>query len=212
MIHGLYAITPDSWGSQRLLDGVEAAVEGGASVLQYRRKAIAISERRKEAAAIREICRPRGVPLIVNDDPTLAAEVHADGVHLGRDDGSVAAARAVLGGTSMIGVSCYDDLERAQRAFHEGADYVAFGSFFPSAVKPHAVRPPVSLLSAARDRIALPRVAIGGITVHNAALLIEEGADAVAVISDLFDAQDIRARAELFSSLFRATQPFIEVP
>lgn len=212
MIRGLYAITPDSWDGQRLLDGVEAVVQGGASVLQYRRKSIGISERRKEAAAIREICRRRGVPLIVNDDPALAAEVNADGVHLGRDDGSVAAARAILGGASMIGVSCYDDLARAERAFQEGADYVAFGSFFPSAVKPHAVRPPVALLSAARDRISIPRVAIGGITVHNAALLIEAGADAVAVISDLFDAQDIRARAELFSSLFRTTQPFIEVP
>lgn len=212
MIRGLYAITPDSWDGQRLLDGVEAVVQGGASVLQYRRKSIGISERRKEAAAIREICRRRGVPLIVNDDPALAAEVNADGVHLGRDDGSVAAARAILGGASMIGVSCYDDLARAERAFQEGADYVAFGSFFPSAVKPHAVRPPVALLSAARDCISIPRVAIGGITVHNASLLIEAGADAVAVISDLFDAQDIRARAELFSSLFRTTQPFIEVP
>jgi thiamine-phosphate pyrophosphorylase len=140
------------------------------------------------------------VPLIVNDDIELARIVGADGVHLGRDDASIDAARAVLGAGALIGVSCYDDLSRALTAERAGASYVAFGSFFASEVKPGAVRAPIDLLRRARMALALPIVAIGGITADNAAQLVASGADAVAVISALFHAADSRAAAHAFAA------------
>lgn len=205
MIRGLYAITPDSLGREALYDRVRDALGGGAQVLQFRRKDTAPTEAVAEARLLADLCRAAGRVFIINDDPVLAAECGAHGVHLGRDDGGVAAARRIMGGGFLVGVSCYDDLDRARRAADDGADYVAFGSFFPSRVKPGAVRPPVDLLTRAKAAVALPVVAIGGITTQNAGTLIEAGADAVAVISDLFEAGDVRARAERFARLFAAT-------
>ena len=203
MIHGLYAITPEAAEHARLVEQVAAALHGGASVLQYRRKKAPAADALREAAELRSICRQHAAVFIVNDDARLAAAVGADGVHLGRDDGRVADARRFLGAGAIVGVSCYDDLSRAQAARAEGADYVAFGSFFPSSVKPRAVRPAISLLREARLRLDVPVVAIGGITVDNAGALIAAGADAVAVISDLFDAADVRDRAAAFGRLFK---------
>lgn len=203
MIHGLYAITPEAAGPARLAQQVAAALQGGASVLQYRRKRAGQAAALREAAELLSLCRSHGALFIVNDDTRLAAAVGADGVHLGRDDGGVADARRLLGAGAIVGVSCYDDLPRAQTARAEGADYVAFGSFHPSPVKPHAARATLGLLQDARLRLDLPIVAIGGITVDNAPALIEAGADAVAVISDLFDAPDVRARAAAFRRLFQ---------
>lgn len=203
MIHGLYAITPEASASARLVQQVAAALQGGASVLQYRRKNADRATAELEAAELLSLCRRHGAVFIINDDPRLAAVVGADGVHLGRDDGGVADARRLLGSGAIVGVSCYDDLSRAQAARAEGADYVAFGSFFPSSVKPRAARPAIGLLREARLRLDVPIVAIGGITVDNAGILIEAGADAVAVISDLFDASDVRDRAAAFGRLFK---------
>ncbi len=205
MIRGLYAITPDSLGREALRERVREALGGGAQVLQFRRKDTAPTEAVAEARLLADLCRAAGRVFIVNDDPVLAAECGAHGVHLGRDDAGVAAARRIMGDGFLVGVSCYDDLDRARRAAGDGADYVAFGSFFPSRVKPGAVRPPVDLLTRAKAAVALPVVAIGGITTQNAGTLIEAGADAVAVISDLFEAGDVRARAERFARLFAAT-------
>jgi thiamine-phosphate pyrophosphorylase len=205
LVRGLYAITPDELSSDSLIAGVADAVEGGARLVQYRRKHAAGSARLVEAKAIAEICRARGALFIVNDDPWFAAEVGADGVHLGRDDGPVAAARAILGERSVVGVSCYDRLDLAVAAERSGADYVAFGSFFPSSVKPGAVRPPVRLLIEARAALSCPIVAIGGITLDRAAELVTAGADALAVISDIFQAGDVSARACAYARLFGPT-------
>lgn len=208
---GLYLVTPDDLHPDSLLLRTAAALRGGARILQYRRKATPEAARSSEAGHLAELCRAHGALFIVNDDARLAAAVGADGVHLGRDDGTVAAARAVMGPAAWIGVSCYDSLERAHRAMAEGADYVAFGSFFASSVKPDAVRPPMSLLGRARAALGLPVVAIGGITAERADALIEAGADALAVITDVYGAAATEARAAQYAASFarhsRADQP-----
>ena len=174
---------------------------GGARVLQYRNKVADAALRLEQARALRELTHEFSVPLIINDDAMLARQVDADGVHLGGEDGSVAAARAVLGSGKLIGVSCYNRLALAHEAVRQGADYVAFGSFFASTVKPDAVSASPDLLRQARREIAVPLVAIGGITVHNGAQLLEAGADALAVISAVFSAADIQDAARQFSNL-----------
>ncbi|GAB3787635.1 thiamine phosphate synthase [Dyella agri] len=196
---GLYAITDGP--RDDLSDVVAQALAGGARVVQYRDKTADAARRHAEANALKQLCDARAVPLIINDDVALAAAVGAAGVHLGRDDGDVAAARAVLGAGAIVGVSCYDSLDRARAAAAAGASYVAFGAFFPSPTKPHAVRASLDLLrqSAALD---LPRVAIGGITPDNAPSLVEAGADFIAVISAVFGATDVRAAAQRFARLY----------
>ncbi len=202
MVRGLYAITPDESDTAELLRKVRLALLGGVRVLQYRNKTADTVLRLKQAEALRELTRGFAVPLIVNDDAALAQQVAADGVHLGGADGSVAEARALLGSGKLIGVSCYNRLVLAHDAVSLGADYVAFGSFFSSTVKPDAVVATPDLLRQARRELAVPLVAIGGITVKNGAQLLEAGADALAVISALFDAVDIEAAARDFSKLF----------
>ena len=199
---GVYAITPDSLDTQSLLTMSEAALMGGVAVMQYREKTGDVALRHEQASELLVLCRQHGVPFIVNDDLRLADLVGADGVHLGRDDSSIREARIVLGPDKIIGVSCYQDLERARESQRLGADYVAFGSFFPSPTKPHASLADVSVLSKARREITLPIVAIGGITVDNAGALIDAGADAIAVISALFDAPDVEAAARQLNALF----------
>jgi thiamine-phosphate pyrophosphorylase len=193
-LRGLYAITPEG---PRMLLRVREALEGGVALLQYRRKPRADAEEARQLAAL---ARQHGVPFIVNDDLELALAVDADGVHLGRDDGDLPAARRALPG-KLLGASCYDRLELAQRAVRAGADYVAFGSVFPSATKPGAVRAPLELLGAGRA-LGVPVCAIGGISLQNAPQAIAAGAALLAVISDLFDARDIRARARDYGRLF----------
>lgn len=197
---GLYAITPEDLGGSALIEAAGQVLAGGAVCLQYRAKGAFDAS---VARALAALCRRHGARFIVNDTPALALDVGADGVHLGRDDGSVAAARALLGPDRIIGVSCYADLERARRLSAEGADYLAFGSLFASPTKPEAVSCPLAVLGEAR-KFGLPVVAIGGITLENAHLAIEAGADMVAVISDLFDAPDRRARSDAFRALFDA--------
>lgn len=201
VLSGLYAITPDTTDTPWLLGRVEQALRGGARVLQYRAKTAGAALRATQAPALRALAREHAALFVVNDDVLLARACGADGVHLGRDDGDLAQARAVLGAGVLLGVSCYDSLERARAGAAAGADYLAFGSFFASSVKPGAVRPAPGILSAARA-LGLPRVAIGGITPDNAAPLIEAGADAVAVISALFAVDDTRAAAARFAQLF----------
>lgn len=196
-LRGLYAITPELADAGRLRRQVAQALEGGIAALQYRRKKTSSSS---EARVLADLCRALGVPFIVNDDVEIAATVGADGVHLGSDDGNIAAARARLKG-KILGVSCYDSLERARAAVAAGADYVAFGSVFASPTKPAAVRAPLALFSEART-LGVPLVAIGGITLDNAPQLLAAGADALAVISDLFEASDVAARARAYGKLF----------
>lgn len=204
---GLYAITPDGLGTAELLRRVELALLGGARLVQYRNKPADAALRREQAATLAALCHAHGAHLIVNDDLRLALEAGADGVHLGREDGDLAAARAALGLGKLLGVSCYDDMERAREARRIGADYIAFGSFFASPTKPAAVRAALTLPAAAKAELGLPVCAIGGITLQNAPQLINAGADLLAVITDLFEAPDIRARAAAYTSLFSERVP-----
>lgn len=201
-VSGLYAVTPDVADTPGLLATVEAALAGGARLLQYRNKSASSALRLAQARALLALCRGFQVPLIINDHLDLALAVNADGLHLGAEDGSLAATRKRLGPARILGVSCYDQLERALEAERLGADYVAFGSFFPSSVKPGAVRAPLALLRDAKRRLSVPVVAIGGITLDNAPQLIAGGADGVAVVSALFGADDVRLAARRFSALF----------
>jgi len=201
-IHGLYAITPDLPDTVELVRRVRLALQGGARVLQYRNKTADAKLKLAQAQALLQLAREFKTTFIVNDDAQLAVQVNADGVHLGGEDGSVAAARALLGNSGIIGVSCYNRLSLAHEAVRQGADYVAFGAFFASSVKPGAVQADVALLRSARKELNVPIVPIGGITQQNAATLIDAGADAAAVISALFDAPDIEVAAREFSTLF----------
>ncbi|HWI14500.1 MAG TPA: thiamine phosphate synthase [Burkholderiales bacterium] len=201
-IAGLYAITPDLADTDLLCRKARAALAGGATVLQYRNKSAAPALRREQAERLHALCREHGVPFVVNDDIDLAIALGADGVHLGRDDGPARAARERIGASMLLGISCYDSLARADAAIAEGADHVAFGSAFPSRVKPNAVRASAALFAEARARYRAPIVAIGGITLDNAPALIAAGVDAVAVISALFDAPDIEQAASSFTALF----------
>jgi thiamine-phosphate pyrophosphorylase len=200
-IKGLYAITPDELDTSVLLSKVRAALRGGAEVLQYRNKLADAALRSTQAQALRILTREYGVTYIINDDANLALQVDADGVHLGGEDGSVAAARALLGADKLIGVSCYNRPSLAQQAELDGADYIAFGAFFTSSVKPEAVVASVGMLYQARLETQLPIVAIGGITVENGEQLLQAGADALAVISAVFSAADIEQTARQFSVL-----------
>lgn len=197
MLRGLYAITPEALDPDDLRRRVGAALDGGIAMLQYRRKARATLGEARELA---RMCRSRGARFIVNDDVELALACGADGVHLGRDDGALAAARARLPGL-LLGASCYDDPGAARAAVAAGADYVAFGSVFASPTKPHAVRAPLTLFHEAKA-LGVPVAAIGGITLENAPTVVQAGADLLAVISDLFDTDDIAGRARAYGKLF----------
>ncbi|MFN0164725.1 MAG: thiamine phosphate synthase [Burkholderiales bacterium] len=202
-IAGLYAITPDWGDTARLILAVRQAIAGGARIVQYRNKTADGALRLEQALALSAVCARDGATFIVNDHVDLALAVDADGVHLGATDGDLAAARQRLGRGKRIGASCYDSMDLARTALAAGADHVAFGSAFASSTKPAAVRAPHSLYAAA-GVLDVPVVAIGGINHANAAQVIAAGAHAIAVISDLFDAPDIRARARQFSTLFRS--------
>lgn len=200
---GLYVITDAQLcGGERLYSCVASALEGGARTVQYRDKGDDRTRRLQEARALARLCRERGVVLVVNDDVYLARAAGADGVHLGEHDATIAEARAVLGQDALIGVSCYDLLTRAERAGEDGADYVAFGSFFASSTKPSARHATLDLLARARERLTLPIVAIGGITPGNGRALVEAGAHALAVVSGVFAAHDVSAAARRYAQLY----------
>jgi thiamine-phosphate pyrophosphorylase len=200
-MRGLYVLTdPDLIPDSELADRVEQAVAGGAAAVQYRDKRPGYRGHLDRAGELRVLTRRLGALLIINDDPQLAVEVEADGVHLGRDDADIESARGIIG-RRIIGVSCYDDFDLALDAQVRGADYVAFGSFHPSPTKPGAVAASPDLLRRAKRELRIPVVAIGGITPENGAALIGAGADALAVISAVFAADDPRQAAERFKAM-----------
>lgn len=199
---GLYALTPDLDDTRLLVARADDALAGGASAIQYRNKTAAPSLALEQALALRARCTAHAAIFIVNDDVELAQTVGADGVHIGRDDAALALARSRLGAAAIIGATCYDSIERAEAAVAAGANYIAFGSFFSSAVKPDAVRANVSVLTEAKARWRVPIVAIGGITAANAAPLIAAGADSLAVISAVFEAPDVQRAARAIAGLF----------
>ncbi len=196
---GVYVITDGP--RDDLVAAVRAALAGGARLVQYRDKGTDTDRRRREAAELVALCRSHRVPLIVNDDIELAASAGAAGVHLGAGDASIGDARARLGADAIIGVSCYGSIERARQRAAEGADYLAFGAFFPSPTKPAAPRARTGVLGEARA-LGVPVVAIGGITADNARLLVDAGADYLAVISAVFGADDIESATRRLASLF----------
>lgn len=205
-VRGLYLITPDETDTARLLARTTPLLAAGATWLQYRNKTAGGALKHEQALALQELCLQAGVPLIVNDDVRLARAVGAAGVHLGEDDGDIAAARALLGEHAIIGASCYDQLELARSAVAAGADYIAFGAFFPTRSKAGARHASVDLLAAAAP-LGVPRVAIGGITPDNARPLVAAGADLVAVIAGVFDAPDPVAAVHGYLRCFQSPKP-----
>jgi len=203
VIKGLYVLTPDSLHTEALLASVRLACVAGINVLQYRNKIADASLRLVQAQALRDVTTEYGVIFIVNDDAQLAASVKADGVHLGATDGSIEHARALLGKDKLLGVSCYNQLQLARDAVQAGADYVAFGAFYSSSVKPEAAVATLDLLREARAEIHVPIVAIGGIDASNGANLVAAGANALAVISAIFDAMDIQLAVKDLNRLFK---------
>ncbi len=201
---GLYALTDAQLiPATTFIERVELALRGGVNVLQYRDKSADGQKRLQQARSLKVLCQTYAVPLIINDDVQLARQIHADGVHLGKDDGQLAEARAVLGKQAIIGVSCYNQLTRAQQAQAQGADYVAFGSFYRSSTKPQALAASMDLLVRAKDCIHVPIVAIGGIEVHNAPFLLDAGADFLAVVSGIFAQTNVQAAAASYQALFK---------
>jgi thiamine-phosphate pyrophosphorylase len=203
---GVYALTPDDNLLPRLTALVESALKGGVKWVQYRNKIAPKPLRRAQANELLRLCRAHGAKLIINDDVWLAVEIGADGAHLGRTDlpgGNFKTARDALGPKRILGVSCYDDLARAEVAAEAGADYLAVGSVFASASKPDATSASLETVVEAKRRFKVPVCAIGGITVKNAPQVLAAGADMLAVLSDLFDAMDIQKQAEKFQKLFK---------
>ena len=200
---GLYLITPDETDTAHLLARTAPLLAEGVAWLQYRNKTAGDALRHEQASALQSLCATAGVPLIINDDVHLAKSIGAAGVHLGEDDGDIAAARALLGAQAIIGASCYDELPLAQRAVAAGASYVAFGAFFPTRSKTGTRQASVELLAQSAS-LGVPRVAIGGITPDNARNLVEAGADLVAVISGVYDATDPVAAVHAYRQLFQA--------
>ncbi len=201
-INGLYAIMPDSTDTANLLAMTEQVLGGDATVVQYRNKIADAALREEQAYLLAQLCRKYQVLFIINDHVDLAIAVNADGVHLGQDDCCISDARKKLGGGKIIGISCYNQLDLAIDAAQQSADYVAFGAFYASSTKPDAVTASTELLYKAKQEMNVPIVTIGGITLTNAAALIDLGADAIAVSNALFGAQDIQLAAKAFSQLF----------
>lgn len=206
-LRGLYAVTPDCADGSRLLADVEGALTGGCRIVQYRDKTSTKPEQLRRAKALRDLTLHFSATLLINDDLALAALVGADGVHLGQDDGNLIAARAILGPDKILGASCYADFALAAAAHAAGADYVAFGAVYPSPTKPQAMRAGTELFARAKAELGATTCAIGGITLDNAPPLLAAGADLLAVITDLFGAPDIAARASQFQKLFERATP-----
>lgn len=204
---GLYAITPEYTDGARLLADVETVLAGGCRIVQYRDKQSTMPERVARARALRELTRSYAARLLINDDLALTVLVEADGVHLGREDGNLAATRAILGPDRILGASCYADFAAAEAASRAGADYVAFGAVYPSPTKPNAPLAAVDLFFQAKTKLPGASCAIGGITLAKAPPLITAGADLLAVITDLFSAPDIAARAAAYQRLFEEAHP-----
>ena len=204
MIRGLYAVTPDEADTDLLLAKVEAALQGGISMLQYRNKLADPKLQTQQARAILPLCRQYQVPFIINDSVKLCLTLDADGVHIGTEDGNLTEIRARMGQDKILGASCYDRFDLALAAQGAGVDYVAFGACFASSTKPNAPVANLSLFDQARTQLTIPAVAIGGITLTNAAQVIAAGADSLAVINAIFNATDVKSSTEQFTQLFRA--------
>ena len=202
--NGLYAITPDIADSDLLLAKVEAALQGGINMLQYRNKTANHKLQTQQARAILPLCRQYNVPLIINDSVKLFLTLDADGVHLGADDGNLAEVRARIGSSKILGASCYNRFDLALQAQKAGASYVAFGACFSSNTKPNAPVAGLSLFARAKAELNIPSIAIGGITLQNASQVIAAGASAIAIINAIFGANDVKLTSQQLSQLFKS--------
>lgn len=202
-MHGLYAITPDEANTIVLLAKVEAALKGGISLLQYRNKQANFDLQTYQIRAIQPLCKKYNVPLIINDSVDLCLMLGADGVHLGADDGNIVEVKSKLGANKILGASCYNRFDLALIAEQAGATYVAFGACFASSTKPHAPVASLELFQQAKARLHTPTVAIGGISLDNAPQVITSGANAIAVINAIFNADDVESAAQQFTHLFK---------
>tara|TARA_B100000768_G_C11283229_1_gene380013 strand:+ start:1254 stop:1898 length:645 start_codon:yes stop_codon:yes gene_type:complete len=200
-IKGLYAITPDERNLSILKSKVESSIKGGAKLVQYRSKILSKNDQKQQAEEIKKICNYYKIPLIINDDIELCSILDADGVHLGENDGNLEKARLILGPAKIVGVSCYNLIDRVQISQDMGATYIALGACFHSATKPNAPIASVDLIASVLKDFQVPLVAIGGITLENIDLIINEGVECCAVINSLFKSRDIEGTAKLFSSL-----------
>lgn len=199
MKKGLYAIADSSiLSDEELLEKIEIVLKNGAAMLQYRDKSGIF----KHAVEIKRLCDQYNIPLIINDNLQLVKQLDADGVHLGKNDGDLNFARDLLGTNKIIGISCYNDLNRALEMQTQGATYIAFGAFFSSNTKPLAVKADLGLLKEAKRKLSLPIVCIGGITLENADQLTLNGADYIAVIQGLFKSNDLAKTTQQFSKKF----------
>ena len=203
-INGLYAITPDSADTDLLLSKVEAALQGGVNILQYRNKTANHKLQTQQARELLPICRHYNVPLIINDSVKLCLTLDADGVHLGADDSNLAEVRARLGPSKILGASCYNRFDLALQAQKAGASYVAFGACFSSSTKPNAPVAGLGLFTRAKAELNIPNVAIGGITLQNASQVIAAGASAIAIINAIFGANDVKSTSQQLSQLFKS--------
>lgn len=207
MISGLYAITPDEADTDLLLAKVEAALQGGIRVLQYRNKQASYKLQTQQASAILPLCKQYQVPFIINDSIELCLTLNADGVHIGADDGNIAEVKASLGANKILGASCYNRFDLALSAQESGATYVAFGACFASSTKPHAPVASLDLFKQAKAQLHIPAVAIGGITLENVPSVIQAGANSIAVINAIFNADDAKLAAQQFAHLFKESTP-----
>ncbi|MEQ8955230.1 MAG: thiamine phosphate synthase [Gammaproteobacteria bacterium] len=206
LLRGIYAITSDDLlAQQNYLDRIKQALDAGIALLQYRSKAQTTEVQQQQASRIRSCCEEYGVPLILNDDVALYHAAAAAGVHLGQQDQSVSQAREMLP-QAIIGVSCHDSVELAVTAANNGASYVAFGRFFASRSKPQAPPAQLATLAAARSRLELPIVAIGGINPENGASLIAAGADMLAAIDSIFGSENTYDSTRRLVGLFEQQQ------
>ena len=200
-INGLYAVTPDIADTDLLLAKVEAALQGGINLLQYRNKLANHKLQTQQARAILPLCRQYNVPLIINDSVKLCLTLDAEGVHLGADDGNLVEVRARIGKEKFLGASCYNRFDLALNAQQQGASYVAFGACFASQTKPNAPVASLDLFKRAKTELNIPSVAIGGITLANAAQVLQAGANSIAVIQAIFNAEDIKLATTQFMAV-----------
>lgn len=201
-LRGLYIVTPDWDDTEKLAAATEQAIEGGATLVQYRHKTADAALRKEQASALLQVCRRHNAPFIINDYVELCLELDADGIHVGGTDASVAEVRARVGQDKIVGASCYGTLQLAREAHAAGATYVAFGGFYPSRVKKYDFKTAPEIVAESKKEIPLPVVVIGGMTQENCLPLIAQGSDMVAAISSVYMQDDVRGAAQRFAALY----------
>jgi len=202
-LRGLYIVTPDWDDTDKLVGATEQAIQGGATLVQYRHKTADAILRKEQASALLQVCRRYNTPFIINDYVDLCIELDAEGIHVGGTDASVADVRAQVGKDKIVGASCYGTLQLARDAYAAGATYVAFGGFYPSRVKKYEFKTAPEIVAESKKEIPLPVVVIGGMTQENCLPLIAQGTDMVAAISSVYMTENPEAAAREFAQLIR---------